>query len=241
MASLLPASVAARVVGILLGAFTGVVMLAYLTAFGVNRLTPVPAWKEFVDIGAEGNLPTWWNATLLALMGATALVAAALQRPGLTNPSTRAWIVVAAAGTYLSIDEAAGLHERLGGLTYLGGIDPPTYAWVVPGSLLAAAGIAILVLTGRSLPSPTAQRLGLALVAYGIGAIGLEAFTGWVRDRGGLDWLFTVGITAEESLEMIAAAYAIIAIVDYCGVRREDPGISLRGPGAAESDVGAGG
>lgn len=165
----------------------------------------------------------------MALVGATALVAAALDRRRGSKRSTVAWILVATAGTYLSIDEAAGLHERLGRLTNSGGIDPPTYAWVIPGSLFAAVGAAALVVAGRALPSPTGPRLGVALLTYGIGAVGLEAVGGWVRDHGGLDWLFTMVITAEESFEMGAAAYAVITIVDSYDIRRVEDGICLRG------------
>lgn len=56
---LLPTSNAARAVCIVLATITGVVLFVFVTAFGVHRLTPIPVWKEFVDIGAEGNLPTW--------------------------------------------------------------------------------------------------------------------------------------------------------------------------------------
>lgn len=236
-ATLVPSSAAARAVATVLGAITGAVLLAFLAAFAVNRFTPASEFKEFLDVGAEGNLPTWWNATLLTLVGAAALVAGAIEPAGRKSALTRAWIVVAAAGAYLSIDEAVGLHERLAGLTALAGLEVPTYAWVVPGSFLAAAGSAILVVAGRALPSPTAQRLGVALVAYGTGALGLEAFTGWIQQHEGLDWLFTVGITAEESLEMFAAAYGVSAIIDYCGIRQGPHGISLGGPAAPDGEV----
>lgn len=225
---LAPTSAAARTVGKVLALITAVVLFAFVPTGGVHRLTPVPAWKECVDIGAEGNLPTWWNTTLLALVGAGALVAAALDADH--RPSMRAWLVVAAAGAYLSLDEAAGLHERLNGLTARAGIDPPTYAWVLPGALLAGVGATVLIVIGRRLPSPTGLRLGVALGAYGTGAIAVEAFTGAIRDDG-VGWLYGIGIAVEETLEMGAAAYAVTTIVDHYGIQRVANGFVLAGRG----------
>ena len=48
--------------------------------------------------------------------------------------------MVAAAAAYLSVDEAAALHERLANVVP-SGIDVTTYAWSLPGSLLAVAGV----------------------------------------------------------------------------------------------------
>lgn len=179
--------------------------------FALHRFTPVPAWKAFVDIGAESNLPTWWNTTLLLLVAVWALTAAILAEARVR----RAWLLVATAAAYLSLDEAASLHEWL-----LGGLlkgDLPTYSWVIPGAVLAVAGSAMLIVAGRYLPTQTAKRLGLALIAYGVGAVGLEAIGGWLVERE-YETLFTFAITLEESLEMLAAAYATGTIVDSIDV-----------------------
>jgi hypothetical protein len=70
---------------------------------------PVPGWKEFFDIGGEANLPTWWNSTLLALV-AVAAMAVSMLWSDVQVATRRAWWVVAAAATYLSMLIAVGRH-----------------------------------------------------------------------------------------------------------------------------------
>lgn len=219
---------------------TAAVMSAFVIVFGLNRTTSMDLadLKTFVDIGGEANLPTWWNASLLFTMFLVAVVAAFV--PALTretsprDAATRgAWLVVAAAGAYLSLDETAGLHERLATPVRSSGLHLPTYAWLVPGAVIAAVGCLILVRAARLLPAPVVRRLGVALACYLAGAIGMEAVNGLFSDRL-LDWelVFAAGTTLEESLEMIACILAITAIVDHLVVRLFGPreaGLSTAG------------
>jgi hypothetical protein len=218
---------AARLVAGLLASVTVLVMLAFIVAFALHRITPVEGWRDFLDIGGEGNLPTWWNATLLALV-AVAAVAVSMLWSDTPAPSRRAWWVVAAAATYLSIDEAAGLHERLAGPGESIGIDVPTYAWILPGTLLALAGTIVLVAAARHLPRRTAASLAVALGAYGAGAIGLEAFNGWIRRRSDDSPWYTLGTIVEEALEMGACILAVAAIVDTVDVTRSEDTLTVR-------------
>jgi hypothetical protein len=217
----------ARLVAGLLAGGTVVVMLAFIVVFALHRITPVPGWKEFFDIGGEANLPTWWNSTLLALVAVAALAVSMLWSD-VRVATRRAWWVVAAAATYLSIDEAAGLHERLAGPGESIGIDVPTYAWILPGTLLAGGATIVLVAVGRHLPRKTAASLAVALGAYAAGALGFEAVNGWIR-RGSDDspW-YTLGTIVEESLEMGACILAVTAIVDTVAATRRDDTVIVR-------------
>ena len=206
----------------LLAAVTAVVLITFVAVFSIHRLTPIESWKEVLDIGGEANIPTWWNATLLAMVAVCALVAAEIG--GAAGPARRAWRVVAAGAAYLSIDEAAALHERLADVVP-SGVDVPTYAWLLPGSVLALAGTAVLVSAGRHLPHPTAGRLGFALAAYGGAAIGIEAANGRVRENDDDSMLYTVGTLIEESVEMGACVYAVSVIIDAFRVCRTNTGV----------------
>lgn len=207
----------------LLAAVTAVVLIVFVAVFGIHRLTPIEGWKEVFDIGGEANVPTWWNGTLLSIVAVTALAAAEIgERAG--TSARRAWRLVAAAAAYLSLDEVAELHERLADVVP-SGVDVPTYAWVLPGSVLALAGTAVLVAAGRHLPRPTAGRLGIALGAYGIAAVGIEAFNGRVRENDDDSMLYTVGTFVEESVEMGACVYAVTVIIDAFHVRRTGAGV----------------
>jgi hypothetical protein len=219
---------AARGVWRTLWAATALVMLLFVAVFALHRVTPLPTLKAMVDIGGEANVPTWWNASLLLMTGVAALVA----RWDETQPALRrAWAVVAAAATYLSIDEAIALHELLGEPLKAVRLDVPTYTWVLPGGLLALAGTAGLVAVCRRLPTTVRNQLALALGCYFAGAIGVEAFNGWVG-RGDAGPVFTVGMIVEETLEMGACILAIAAIVDHIVTR----GTALRSAAGARSD-----
>ncbi len=187
---------------------TALVMLLFVAVFAANRVTPLPTLKPLVDIGGEANVPTWWNASLLLTAGIAAIVARWDER----RPDVRrAWTLVAAAAIYFSVDEATGLHELLGRPLRTLDLDVPTYNWVLPGLVLALAGTVALVVVGRRLPTSVKGRLAVALGCYLLGAIGVEAFNGWV----GGGPVFTVGMIVEESLEMGACILAVVAVVDH--------------------------
>jgi hypothetical protein len=71
-----------------------------------------PALSRFFDLGAERNLPTWFSATQLASVGFL-LGVFAIDR---IRKHERPWGVVfaALAFLFLSLDETAQLHEKVG-------------------------------------------------------------------------------------------------------------------------------
>ena len=88
------------------------------------------------------------------------------------------------------------------------GFRVPTFAWLVPGVVIATALFVVLVAIGRGLPQPTRRGLLIALVCYLGGAIGVEAVNDTLRgaDRLIYDW---VGTTIEETVEMVSCIIAI--------------------------------
>ncbi len=203
-------------IGLALAAVTVAVIGVFVTVFALHYVVAVPQLKQFVDIGGEANLPTWWNASMLFMVGIGALTARSLQPD---RAGRRAWLVVALAAVLLSLDEIASLHERLATPVRAAGIDVPTYAWLVPGVVLALIGGAVLVVVGRALSRPTQHILGVALLLYGAGAVGLEAVNGWLREHN-LDLLFAAGTTVEETLEMTACILAVMGTVNTIQRRR---------------------
>ncbi len=214
---------AGRSLGVALLGVTAAIMAAFVVVFGLNRTTSMHLGdlKTFVDIGGEANLPTWWNASLLFTVFVVAVAAAFLPwlsaESGPRDAGVRgAWLVIAAAGAYLSLDETAGLHERLATPVRSSGLDLPTYAWLVPGAVIAALGCLILFKAARRLPVPVVRRLAVALACYLTGAIGMEGVNGLFSTRGlDMELVFAAGTTLEETLEMVACVLAITAIVDH--------------------------
>ncbi|MGF9661626.1 hypothetical protein AAIH25_07140 [Arthrobacter crystallopoietes] len=202
---------AARLVARFLLAVTAAVMTAFVAVFALHYAVPLEEAKAFVDIGAESNLPTWWNASLLFLTAVLAAAAAVAADPG--RPRL-AFGVVAAAAAYLSVDETAGLHERLARPMLAAGVETPTYPWLILGTAMGLLGAAVLCLAGRALPREIAPRLALALACYAGGALGVEAINGSLRE-GGPGILFSAGLMLEEGLEMTACIIAVAAMADH--------------------------
>ncbi|MFI0348926.1 hypothetical protein [Actinomadura sp. 9N407] len=184
----------------------------------------VPALRLIFNVGTEGNLATWWNTALLLSVAGTALVAAALS--GRTaRPGRRSWLGLALAAAWLSIDESAQVHERLAGpgndWAREHGITLPTYAWILPGSLLAVAGTVCAVLWARRLPPDVRRGLLGALAAYFSGALAVEAFNGWAK-RQGADAVYALGTSVEEGLEM-GACLMVLATLAKVVLLVQDP------------------
>lgn len=151
-----PKDIAVRT-GLALGLVTVAILAAFVGIAALNYVVRVPGLKQFVDIGGEANLPTWWNASLPFLVSVGAVAARAAESD---RRRRRAWSLVALAGVLLSLDETASLHERLAAPVRSAGIDVATYAWLVPGVLVALTGSVVLIMVGRALARPT-RRLPL--------------------------------------------------------------------------------
>lgn len=209
-------------IGLGLGIATAAVFVLFAGVFAAHRVvTPMDGMKAFVDIGGEANLPTWWNSTLLVFIAMCALTARAVT-PSTERGERLGWLSVAVASSYLSLDETAELHERLDGIVRDAGMNPSTYAWVIPGSLLAAVAVAVLVVFCRRLPAPVPRRLASALALYAFGALALEGMNGWIRDNDWSTW-YTVGLIVEEAFEMGACVLAAATIADAIIARQCAP------------------
>ncbi|TDC57122.1 hypothetical protein E1281_06120 [Actinomadura sp. KC345] len=184
---------------------------------------PIPALRRLFNIGSEGNLATWWNSTLLLSVAGMAVLAALLTGPG-ARPGRLSWLSLAAAAAWLSIDETVQVHERLAGLGKQWangvGMSLPTFAWVLPGAVMALCGVVAAVLWARGLPRD--QRVGLlsALAVYISGALGVEAVNGWMN-RQGADAVYALGTSLEEGMEMGACLLAVAVLARIVVFGRE--------------------
>jgi hypothetical protein len=202
-------------VSVVLAVFTGLLLLVDLGVRLFGRLVgPVPAVFELINVGVEGNIATWWNTTLLLGVAGMALAAFALSSAG-SRVSPLSWLMIVLVAGYMSLDEASGLHERIG--PPIGrwaierGIALPTYAWLVAGAVVAALGILIMLRWSRRLPTDLRNGLVGAVAIYFTGAVLVEAVNGWTRRRRH-DLLNMVGTTLEEGLEMSACLVAMAAL-----------------------------
>ncbi|WP_313817750.1 hypothetical protein [Citricoccus sp.] len=182
-----------------------------LGAGPVDRTSPV---RVFFDVAGERNLPTWWNTGLLWTAGALSVAIGLLRRP--TRLDGRggwsAWCGLGALLALMSLDEYAGIHERLDGLwRRLVGDNPlPAFEWLMLGVPVAGAVVLFLWVCARVLPSPSTALYVLGIVVFFLGALGAEALV--VAAGVPLDsWAYVASYHVEELLEFTGSALLVVA------------------------------
>ncbi len=176
--------------------------------------------RRHFDLGAENNIPTYFSALQL-LTAAVLLGVIARHQALIRSPWRRHFLILAIGFVFLSVDEAASIHETaLGrlGRSLLG--DTSAFAWLGPG-------IVIVVLVALSylrflLALPRRFRVlfgasGAIFVAGAVGAewIGSEIFRHW-----GFNWAHQIEVIVEEGLEMAGVALFIYALLAYIAEAR---------------------
>jgi hypothetical protein len=248
-------SPAARVALLLLLVAGLLIALSLATRYGAYRAdvarpgsTQLAAWKTVMrlfDVNSEGNVPSWFSSMLLmgcALLAA--LLAALVRRVG--GRDARHWAGLAVVLSLLSLDEAAALHERLGGPTaeVLGGATRGAlhFAWVVPGVVLAlVVGLAFLGFVVR-LPPGTRRLVVTAAAMYLGAAVGLEALGGIVLEAQGDRAMYLLVTAAEEGLEMAGSVLLLYAAMRLLHLRPEPGGgyhLSIGVPEPVNTDAAA--
>jgi hypothetical protein len=176
---------------------------------------------DYVDVTREANVPTFWNAALLILVAAAAALVAYLS-PGRAT----GWWVASVVAFVMSLDESVQLHERLVGLgnwiQSALNVNFPTFAWLIPGVVIAAAGATALWVWSSRQPRATRRGLRLAVVLYGLGAVVVEAIGGIVYRRLGIDGRYRAVAGLEELLEMTACVVAIVAVLSMVVLKQLD-------------------
>lgn len=166
-----------------------------------------------LSLSFEANVPTWFSSSLLL---GCALVAGAIAAR--RSAWHRHWWGITAVLTWMSLDEAAELHEHLGGHFETSGL--LFYDWVIPAAaILTVLGVAYLRFV-RALAPHTRNRLLVAAAIYITGALLMELPLGWWAEHHGSENLAYALIDwAEETLEMIGASLALVALVAH----RQEP------------------
>jgi hypothetical protein len=169
----------------------------------------------FVD--KEGNIPSFYSA--LALLFCSLLLAIiAISKKREKDYSVIYWRGLSFIFLYLSIDEAASIHElsmypfkkALGAQGFL------YYTWIVPFGLLVLIFIGLYSKFILSLP----KKIKILFIAAGsiflFGSLGMEAIGGFRADQVGTsNFLYSMIVTLEESLEMIGILVFIYALMQY--------------------------
>lgn len=169
------------------------------------------------DLNGEANIPAWFSAMgLLTASLLLALIASATRTTA--GRYVRHWWGLALVFAYVSLDEAASIHELSGeplrlALELDGWF---RYAWVVPASVLVMIGLVVYFPFLLRLPRKTCYAMLIAAALYLGGAVGLELVEGRHDSLYGIETLtLQFLVLAEEVMEMLGVAVFVCTLLAY--------------------------
>lgn len=212
---------------LLVGLFLVEAGLAVLHA-GVTLPGTPPELLDFGSLKYETSLGTWFSSIQFAALAA--VVFALWRREG------GLWLVLAAGALFLSADEAAGIHERLGTVVKhaVSRAVPGTFAgWLRLGYrsyywhlLYLPLAVPAALIVARFLWVNLEQNRRAVLCGIGIffvGATGLDFLEGWIGDADhgpiALGPLLVDVILLEEILEMLGVSMVLAAVAGHAARR----------------------
>ncbi len=205
--------------------------------------------RRLFNTAREDSLPAWFAITqtfVVALVAWAAYVLARKRRS--SRLSVYGWFAIAAFFTYLSADDGAAIHERLG--SYANTLDEttvvgsavtrfPSYAWqVLFMPIFGTFGIFILYFLWRELPR-WADRLR---VLAALGLLGMAVAIDFVEGLDdGYDWLIWrtgwslkavqhFSKSGEEFIEMLAMTLLLVTFLGHITRAGHDVILRFRTP-----------
>ena len=169
------------------------------------------------NLNGENNIPAWYASSTL-LLCSILLAAIGLVKKQMGLPYARHWLVLAAIFLYLSLDEAASIHEMANrplhyafnttGYFY--------YAWVIAGGLFALVVLLAYLPFLATLPVRTRYLFLISGAFYVGGALGMEVIGNyWYLHGQGETLTYSMLGGVEEGLEMIGVASFIYSLLSY--------------------------
>jgi len=172
--------------------------------------------EEF-DLDRENNIPTWYS-TVTLLLCSVLLGTIAVARARENDVYASHWKMLSVIFLFLSIDEAASLHERLtepvkNAFHTSGMLE---YAWVIPGGIFVLiVGLAYLKFL-LNLPKTTRRQFATAGGLYVAGALGMEMVGSYYNSLyGRTSMAYALIVTGEEFLEMTGVVVFLYALMSY--------------------------
>ena len=212
----------------------GIVALLHIVAHIILIQGPhsfeVTLALSLIDMDAELSIPTWVSQILLLGASLSALLVAATRKKA-KQPYYRHWYGIFAILLYMSIDEGSRIHELASDpLTNLLGTGGTfmVHGWVFAGFALVLLVAFLYIKFWLALPTATRWQLFLSAFLYLAGAIGFEIIGGYHSSQFGYDMTYRMLVLAEESLEMLGAAFAIYTFLRYQAETRPDTTVSLK-------------
>lgn len=195
--------------------------LCLALAFLLSTWMGKPVWvlHALLDLDGEQNIPAWFSAVQLAVIG---LVLLCMAHMGGIRPAVPP-IFFLAAGLgflFLSMDESAALHEKLGAtikrVEWVPHFKAGLGAWiavyaVLGGVLVLASHRALITLWTHHRRASLFVGGGLALIAAG--GVGLEIVSYQYLRGTGTPELYALEVACEEFLEMAGATTILYGVL----------------------------
>ncbi|HEV7764538.1 MAG TPA: hypothetical protein VGQ76_06015 [Thermoanaerobaculia bacterium] len=168
------------------------------------------------DLDRESSVGTWFSQGLLLLAAVIAAVIAN-QRHRDRAADRNYWVGLAVVFLYLSLDEAASIHEiAVAPVTRLLEIQNSflVLAWIIPAAFLVLVFALVYLKFWWRLPADVRMRFALAGVTYVGGALLMESCTSAFAARYGVAHFgFMLVQAAEEGMEMVGVCMFIEALL----------------------------
>jgi len=207
-----------RVLRTLIKIIAGLVFCGLLThlLFHYLKSLLIAELSYIFNLDEEHNIPAVYS--FFQLLAACFLLAIIARHASQAKHKLRAyWWLMALLFFYISFDELESFHERASlwihlhfhttGFFY--------FAWVIPTIFILLVLGLILLRFLRYLPADSRKRFLIAGTVYITGAVGGDVVAGqYISIHGnGLGWPYVVEYHVEETMEMLAIAYFIYALL----------------------------
>lgn len=168
-------------------------------------------------VDAEANAPAWFSSMMLFMSSVLLLTIYRVKKQSL-SPYTKHWLAMGLIFAFLSLDEAAKIHEYpieplrnaldAGGILY--------YTWVIPGALFVLVFCIAYARFLLDLPRGMMFLFILSGALFVAGAIGIEMATGAVTEKYSAESpQYAAVATLEELCEMSGIAIFIYSLLKY--------------------------
>jgi len=176
------------------------------------------AFSFLFNLDEEHNIPALYS--FFQLLAASFLLALIARDASQAKKKLRLyWWLMAGLFFYMAFDELESFHER-GSLwihQHLQTTGFFYFAWVMPAVVVLLVLAIILFRFLRDLPKDVRRRFVLSGTVYVAGAVGGDAVAGkYISIHGsGLGWPYVLEYHIEETMELLAIAYFIYALLLY--------------------------
>lgn len=180
-------------------------------------------FERQLNLDRENNIATWYSSSAL-LLSAVLLTVAGLVNKQKSNSFTYHWLGLAAIFLFLSLDEAASLHEmthevlhdRLGGIGYFDGL--LYFSWVVFGAIFVLIVGGVYLPFVVALPIQTRRLFLIAGILYVGGELGIESLGARYAHAHGLNnFTYAMFVACEEGVAMLGNVVFIYALLSHLG------------------------